>query len=251
MSNRLDGKTALVTGAASGMGRAIAREFLTEGAKVAFVDINADAVASEVAQHEAKNVLALSGDISQTDDVEKMVAEAITRFGQIDVLVNCAGILDGYATVLETSDELWDRVMRINLKGAFLVSRAVLDNMVANGAGSIVNIASIAGLVAGGGGAAYTAAKHGIVGLTRQTTYDFGKAGVRANAICPGAIETAMTREILDSGDAAVMDIIRSVPAGRHGQPEEVAKLALYLASDESAFVQGSVIAIDGGWTVR
>jgi 3-oxoacyl-[acyl-carrier protein] reductase len=251
MSNRLDGKTALVTGAASGMGRAIAREFLAEGANVAFVDINADAVASEVVQHDAKNVLALSGDISQTDDVEKMVAEAITRFGQIDVLVNCAGILDGYATVLETSDELWDRIMNVNLKGAFLVSRAVLANMVTRGAGSIVNIASIAGLVAGGGGAAYTAAKHGIVGLTRQTTYDFGKAGIRANAICPGAIETAMTREILDSGDAAVMDIIRSVPAGRHGQPEEVAKLALYLASDESAFVQGSVIAIDGGWTVR
>ena len=251
MNERLAGKTALITGAASGMGRAIAREFLVEGANVAFADINADAVGAETARQDAKKVLALSGDISQTADVEKMVSEAIERFGQIDILVNCAGILDGYATVLETSDELWDRIMNVNLKGAFLMSRAVLANMIEHGAGSIVNIASIAGLVAGGGGAAYTAAKHGIIGLTRQTTYDFGKAGVRANAICPGAIETAMTREILDSGDAAVMELIRSVPAGRHGQPEEVAKLALYLASDESAFVQGAVMAIDGGWTVR
>jgi 3-oxoacyl-[acyl-carrier protein] reductase len=131
------------------------------------------------------------------------------------------------------------------------MTRAILPGMIAAGGGAVVNVSSIAGLVAGGGGAAYTASKHGVIGLTRQIAYDYGKKGVRANAICPGAVETAMTKDILTSGDMAVMDLVRSVPAGCHGQPEEVAKLALYLASDDSSFVHGAVMAIDGGWTVR
>ena len=245
---RLDGKTALVTGAGSGMGRAIAQEFAREGAKVACLDINAEAAKMTALEIGG---IAVTCDIADPAAVATACAIAETELGRIDILVNCAGILDGYAPITETSDALWDRIMNVNLKGMFLVSRAVLPGMVARGNGAIVNISSIAGMVAGGGGAAYTASKHGVIGLTRQTSYDYGKHGIRANAICPGAIETAMTRDILNSGDMAVMELVRSVPAGRHGQPGEVAKLALYLASDEAGFVHGAVMAIDGGWTVR
>ena len=245
---RLDGKTALVTGAGSGMGQAIAQEFAREGAKVACLDINAEA--AKVTAQDIGGV-AFACDIADPGAVATACALAETALGRIDILVNCAGILDGYAPITETSDALWDRIMNVNLKGMFLVSRAVLPGMVARGTGAIVNISSIAGMVAGGGGAAYTASKHGVIGLTRQTSYDYGKHGIRANAICPGAIETAMTRDILNSGDMAVMELVRSVPAGRHGQPGEVAKLALYLASDEAGFVHGAVMAIDGGWTVK
>jgi 3-oxoacyl-[acyl-carrier protein] reductase len=123
--------------------------------------------------------------------------------------------------------------------------------MVERRSGVIVNLASIAGMVAGGGGAAYTSSKHGVIGFTRQLAYDYGKHGVRANAICPGAVETGMTRDILSSDNLAVMEMVRSVPAGRHAQPEEIAKLGLYLASDDSSFVHGAAFAIDGGWTVK
>ena len=245
---RLDGKTALVTGAGSGMGRAIAQEFAREGAKVACLDINAEAAKMTALEIGG---IAVTCDIADPAAVATACVIAETELGRIDILVNCAGILDGYAPITETSDALWDRIMNVNLKGMFLVSRAVLPAMVARGNGAIVNISSIAGMVAGGGGAAYTASKHGVIGLTRQTSYDYGKKGIRANAICPGAIETPMTRDILNSGDMAVMELVRSVPAGRHGQPGEVAKLALYLASDEAGFVHGAVMAIDGGWTVK
>lgn len=248
---KLDGKIAVVTGAGSGMGRAIAQEFATQGARIAAIDINAAAVTETVASLGAGRGVALTGDISDSAATARMVVEAEAAFGRVDILVNCAGVLDGYAPITETDDALWDRILGINLKGAFLLSRAALPGMVARGQGVIINISSIAGLVAGGGGAAYTSSKHGIIGLTRQTAYDYGKAGIRANAICPGAIETGMTRDILNADNLAVMELVRSVPAGRHGQPEEVAKLALYLASDDSSFVHGAAFAIDGGWTVK
>jgi 3-oxoacyl-[acyl-carrier protein] reductase len=153
--------------------------------------------------------------------------------------------------VLETSEEQWDRVLGINLKGMYLTSRALLPQMIDHGGGVIVNTASIAGMVAGGGGAAYTAAKHGVIGLTRQLAFDFGPKGVRANAICPGAVETGMTHDLFEAGEAEVMESVNSVPAGRYAQPEEIATLALFLAGDESDFIHGAAYVIDGGWTVR
>ena len=246
---KLKDQIALVTGAGSGMGRAIAQEFTTAGARVICLDLNGDAARATASG--LAGAVGLACDISNSAQVAEVCTKAETEIGQIDILVNCAGILDGYASVTETSDALWDKIIGVNLKGMFLVSRTVLPGMVARGYGVIVNISSIAGLVAGGGGAAYTSSKHGVIGLTRQMSYDYGKKGIRTNAICPGAVETAMTKEILTSGDMAVMEMVRSVPAGRHGQPEEIAKMALYLASDDASFVHGAVMVIDGGWTVK
>ena len=251
MSDRLANKIALVTGAGSGMGRAIAVEFAAQGAVVACLDLNVGSANATAKSLAGTNHFALECDIADEIAVVTAAGEAERRLGRIDILVNCAGVLDGYAAITETSTALWDKILNINLKGMFLTSRAVLPGMIAKKQGTIVNISSIAGLVAGGGGAAYTASKHGVIGLTRQTAYDYGKLGIRANAICPGAVETGMTKDILNSDNMAVMDMVRSVPAGRHGQPEEIAKLALYLASDESSFVHGAVMAIDGGWTVK
>jgi 3-oxoacyl-[acyl-carrier protein] reductase len=250
---RLAGKTALITGAGSGMGRAMARRFAAEGAEVAATDIDegsASATAAEI-RDAGGEASAFAIDVADSGSVATAVEAALGELGRIDVLCSNAGILDDYATVLETSEDQWDRVLSINLKGMYLTSRALLPQMIESGGGVIVNTASIAGLVAGGGGAAYTAAKHGVIGLTRQLAFDFGPKGVRANAICPGAVETGMTHDLFEAGEAEVMDSVNSVPAGRYAQPEEIASLALFLASDESDFVHGAAYVIDGGWTVR
>ncbi len=250
---KLAGKTAFITGAGSGMGRAMARRFAAEGAKVAVADIDegrAGATAEEI-RAGGGEAAAFVVDVADAGSVAAATAAALEEFGRVDVLCSNAGILDDYHTVLETPEEEWDRVLAINLKGMYLTSRALLPQMVENGGGVIVNTASIAGLVAGGGGAAYTAAKHGVIGLTRQLAFDFGARGVRANCICPGAVETGMTHELFEAGEAEVMESVNSVPAGRYAQPEEIANLALFLASDESDFVHGAAYVIDGGWTVR
>ncbi|MGH2940522.1 MAG: SDR family NAD(P)-dependent oxidoreductase [Solirubrobacterales bacterium] len=252
-NEKLAGKTAFITGAGSGMGRAMARRFAAEGARVAAADIDADradAVAAEI-RGNGGTASAFTIDVADSASVGAAVDAALAEMGPVDILCSNAGILDDYATVLETSEEQWDRVLGINLKGMYLTSRALLPQMIDNGRGVIVNTASIAGMVAGGGGAAYTAAKHGVIGLTRQLAFDFGPKGVRANAICPGAVETGMTHDLFEAGEAEVMDSVNSVPAGRYAQPEEIANLALFLAGDESDFIHGAAYVIDGGWTVR
>jgi len=252
-SDKLAGKTAFITGAGSGMGRAMARRFAAEGARVAATDIDAGratAIAEEI-RGDGGAASAFTIDVADSGSVGAAVDAALAELGRIDILCSNAGILDDYATVLETSEEQWDRVLGINLKGMYLTSRALLPQMIDNGGGVIVNTASIAGMVAGGGGAAYTAAKHGVIGLTRQLAFDFGSKGVRANAICPGAVETGMTHDLFEAGEADVMESVNSVPAGRYAQPEEIANLALFLAGDESDFIHGAAYVIDGGWTVR
>ncbi len=251
MSDKLSGKVAFITGAGSGMGKAVALEFARNGAKIVAVDINKESVNNTCFEIGAENAFPIDGDISTADSVKRMCDEAIAHFGRVDILVNNAGILDNYLPVTETDEALWDKVLNVNLKSMFLTTRALIPQMVDGGGGVIINVASIAALVAGGGGAAYTASKHGVVGLTRQIAFDYGLKGVRANAICPGAVETGMTKDIFASDDAAVMAAVRSVPAGRYGKPEEIAKLALYLASEDASFVHGAAFVIDGGWTVK
>lgn len=234
------------------MGRAISQRFAREGARVAVLDLNLETAeaTAHLIREAGGEAFAVGCDVSQHTSVTTAAEEVLAELPRLDVLVNNAGMLDGYAPLLDTSEELWDRILGVDLKSMFLVTRAFLPAMIEGGGGSIVNTASIAGFVAGGGGIAYTSAKHGVIGFTKQLAADYGKDGVRANAVCPGAIETGMTKSIFEAGDAAVMESVNSVPAGRYAQPEEVANLALFLASDESSFVYGASYVIDGGWTV-
>lgn len=250
---KLNGRIAIVTGAGSGIGRAMAIEFCAQGATVIAVDIRRDAVeATNKLVEDPARCLPFNADIAVQDEVEGVVAAGLERFGRIDVLCNNAGILDGYTPAHETTTELWNRVIGVNLTGAFLLCRAVVPSMITQGQGVIINTASIAAVVAGGGGAAYTASKHGLLGLTKQLAFDYGKLGIRANAICPGAIHTGMTGHLLtaDGRNPHVDAAIAGTPAGRWGQPIEIAKLAVFLASDDADFIHGSAITIDGGWTV-
>lgn len=248
---RLGDRMAIVTGAGSGMGRAIALEFGTAGGRVACLDLNGPAALATAERLGPGRGVAIPCDVADGASVTAAVARATAEFGAAEILANCAGVHDGFAPLGKTPDELWDRVMNVNLRGMFLMTRAVLPAMLAGGRGAIVNIASVAGLVGRAGGAAYTASKHGVIGLTRQTACDYGRKGIRANAICPGAVETAMTRDILDPANTAGLALIRATPSGRHGQPREVARIALCLVSDDGSFVQGAAIPVDGGWTAR
>lgn len=248
----LEGKVAIVTGAGSGIGRAISLRFAKEGATVAAVDYMAATAEETVGMLKAAGGkgMSVACDVSKTADVDRMVTTVVDAYGKIDVLCNNAGVFDGFTPTLDTDDALWDRVIGINLKGVFLVARRVIPEMLKNGKGSIVNTASIAGLVANGGGVAYTASKHGVVGVTRQLAAEFSGQGLRINAFCPGGILTGMTKDL--AADEATDALIKSGQLlARWGKPEEMAAAALFLASDESSFSTGSLLVVDGGWTTR
>lgn len=248
--NRFEGRTAVITGAGSGMGAAMARGFHAEGAAVIAVDVDEAGLDATIAD--------LGGEAARAQPVVLDVTdrEAVATFGagldRVDVLCNNAGILDDYAPAHETDWDLWSRIIAVNLTGPYLMAHAILPRMLAWERGAIVNTASIAGFVAGGGGAAYTTSKHGLIGFTKQLAFDYGRRGIRANAICPGAIATGMTVELRtpELGNEHVDAAIEATPAGRWGEPEEVAALALFLASDEASFIHGVPVLVDGGWTL-
>jgi 3-oxoacyl-[acyl-carrier protein] reductase len=192
--------------------------------------------------------LALRTDVADEDAVAAMAEVALERFGKVDVLMNNAGILEDFLPAADTPTSVWDRVLGVNLFAQFFTARALLPQMVERGDGAIINIASTAGLNGGNGGAAYTTSKHAIIGFTRQLCFDYARQGIRANVICPGAVETGMTKEIFASPDAAVMAAVESAPIGRWAQPDELAAAALFLASDEASFVNGAVYVVDGGF---
>lgn len=247
-AGRLEGKFALVTGAGSGIGRATAELFAREGAGVAVVDVRGAEETAAAIEAGGGAALALATDVADNAAVEAMVAAATERFGQVDVLVNNAGILDDYLPAHETPDEVWERVMGVNLKAQFLTARALIPQMLEHGGGAIVNVASTAGLNGGNGGASYTTSKHGVIGFTRQLCFDYARQGIRCNVVCPGAVETRMTHEIFSSGDAEVMKAVESAPIGRWAQPEELAAALLFLASEDASFVNGAVYVVDGGF---
>jgi 3-oxoacyl-[acyl-carrier protein] reductase len=250
MAGRLEGKAALVTGAGSGIGRATATMFAREGAKVAVVDVDAASAqaSADLIAAAGGEAVAIPTDVADGPAVQEMADDAVAEFGGVDVLVNNAGILDDYLPAAETPDEVWERVMGVNLKGQFMTCRALIPQMLERGGGAIINVASTAGLNGGNGGAAYTTSKHGVIGFTRQLCFDYARKGLRCNVVCPGAVETGMTHEIFSSGDAEVMKAVESAPIGRWAQPDELAAALLFLASEDASFVNGAVYVVDGGF---
>jgi 3-oxoacyl-[acyl-carrier protein] reductase len=249
-TGRLEGKVAVVTGAGSGIGRASAELFAAEGARVAVVDVNSESSqeTAEAIGQAGGEAIAIPTDVSDPEAVQAMADAAVERFGRVDVLMSNAGILDDFEPAAETSDEVWNRILGVNLNGMFFTARALIPQMLEHGGGAIINVASTAGLNGGNGGAAYTTSKHGVIGFTRQLCFDYARKGIRCNVICPGAVETGMTEEIFSSGDAEVMKAVESAPIGRWAQPEELAAAALFLASDDASFVNGAVYVVDGGF---
>lgn len=256
MTGRLTDKVAIVTGAASGMGKAIAEAYAKEGAKVVLADLNADALTSVVADITSAGGVATStvADMSKEADVAAMVKTATDTYGKLDILVNNAGIMDNFKAVGNVSDELWQKVIAINLTGPFMASRAAIHVMENQDTGGvIINNASVGGLFGARGGAAYAASKHGLIGLTKNIAATYGTFGkIRANAIAPGGVATNIGNTITDpdplGGRAIAATGSQDAPMG---QPEEIANVAVFLASDESSFVNGDTIKADGGWTAR
>lgn len=244
------GRTVFITGAASGIGYQQAVAFLEQGAHVYALDHAEDGLRNIKRRYPSQMDYTVGG-VTSDDSVTDAVNAADAHFASIDILLNTAGILDGYATTLETGDALWDKVMLTNVKGMYMVTNAILPSMLRKNAGVIVNMASIAGLVAGGGGAAYTASKHAIVGYTKQLAYDYARFGVRANAIAPGAIRTPMNEADFE-GDGSIAEwVANETPAGRWATAKEVADLTLFLASGKADYMHGSVLPLDGGWTIK
>ena len=240
-------KVVFITGAASGIGYAQATEFLQNGANVFGFDQDEDGlqqlqtIFGEAFQYS-------SGSVKDRKQVQHAIQKAINTFQKIDILLNTAGVLDDFSKTLETDELLWNHIMDTNVKGTFLTTNAVLPYMLRQQKGVIINMASIAGLIPGGGGAAYTASKHAIVGYTKQLDFDYCREGIRVNAIAPGAIQTPMNAKDFEGEGEMAQWVANETPAGRWAKPEEVAYLTLFIASDMADYMHGNIIPLDGGW---
>jgi NAD(P)-dependent dehydrogenase (short-subunit alcohol dehydrogenase family) len=251
MEKMFENKVVVITGAGSGMGKAMAIQFAAEGAKVIVSDINAERVDEVVKEIKSKsgNATGIVTNVAKEEDVKKMIDAAIVNYGALDILVNNAGVMDDFSPVAEVSNELWNKVIGVNLNGPFYACRLAVQQMLKQGKGVIINVSSIGGLNGARAGAAYTSSKHALIGLTKNIGYMYASKGIRCNAIAPGGVNT----NIMDGVNAnkAGLDIIGKGMASnpRMGEPSEIADLALYLASDKSSNVNGAVIVADGGWT--
>ena len=248
---QLAGKVALITGGASGIGRATALLFAREGAAIALADVNADAalrVAGEISKA-CGRIFFEPIDVTRAADCRRLAERAIREFGRIDILFNNAGIIRR-ATVLELTEDDWDRVMAVNVKSIYLLSREVIPHMQKAGGGTIINTASGWGLVGGAKAAVYCASKGAVVLLTKAMAIDHGQQKIRVNCICPGDTDTGMLREEarqLGEENSHFLAESAKRPLGRVGSPEEIAQVALYLATDASSFVTGTALVVDGG----
>lgn len=248
----LQGKVAIVTGAASGLGKQIALLYAKQGAKVVAADYNQESLDKFIA--EIPNELEISpitGDISNLDDVKAIFQRAQEKFGQVDILVNNAGVMDQMDPVGNLSDELFERVMNINVRGTFYMMREAIQIFEKKKNGVIVNIASLGGLEGGRAGAAYTSSKHAVVGLTKNTAYFYAKSGIRCNAVAPGAMNTNIMSGNINFSTAGklIKSMISTQGNQKIADPLEVANVALFLASEEASFVNGAIVVADGGWS--
>ncbi len=248
---KLQGKAAVITGAASGIGRSIARIFAAEGARSVLVDVDEGRLNKVVAELRGKDaeVEPMLVDLSDAQACAGVISRCKERFGSVDILCNNAGVLASLTPCHDTDDALWRKVMSVNLDAPFALTRAALQHMQEQGSGAIVNTASAAGEHGGRGGCAYTASKHALIGLTRSVAWYYGGQGIRCNAVAPGAIQTRMQGSFVPhpGGMAAYQPHFPTIP--RFGKAMEVAQAVAFLASDDAAYVNGTVMAVDGGWT--
>lgn len=249
---RVSGKVIIVTGAASGMGKAMAELFAAEGAHVVVSDIHY-AGAQEVAEAITKNggtAIAIETNVAEEGAVRQLIDDTLSTYGKLDILVNNAGIMDGMEGVEDVTDERWERVFSINTTGVMRLMRLVLPIFRAQGHGIILNNISIGGLNGARAGAAYTASKHAVVGLTKNTAYLYANEGIRCNGIAPGAVETNIGQSMTNINDFGMGRTMLGMGLNpRTAKPEEIAKLALFLVSEESSFVNGAIVVADGGWS--
>ncbi|EUJ42590.1 SDR family oxidoreductase [Listeria riparia] len=250
--SKLAGKVAVITGAASGMGRQIAEIYAKEGAKVVVADIQLEEAQKTVDEIKANNgeALAVVANVMKEEDVQAMIDKAVETYGTLDILVNNAGIMDNFVPAGEVTDELWDRVFAINTTGVMRITRKAISIFEKQGHGVIVNIASAGGLFGSRAGAAYTASKHAVVGFTKNVGFQYANKNIRCNAIAPGAVNTNIGTTIYAPdkfGQERAMIGMGTNP--RVGEASEIAKVALFLGSNDSSFVNGTVITADAGWT--
>jgi NAD(P)-dependent dehydrogenase (short-subunit alcohol dehydrogenase family) len=249
MTGMLADKVVLVTGAGSGIGRAAARVFAAHGARLLLADIDGDTCEETAAMVDA---VAVTADVSIEDDVAAMVDAAITAYGRLDGAFNNAGVDGTFAPVVESTVDNWQEVMAVNLTGVWLCMRAEIRRMLASGGGAIVNTSSTGGLVGMGHGiAAYVAAKHGVVGLTKAAALEYATHGIRINAVCPGTVRTGMYEQVVATGVVTEEEIAAMQPINRPADAEEIAEAAAWLLSDHASFVTGQALAVDGGLVAR
>jgi NAD(P)-dependent dehydrogenase (short-subunit alcohol dehydrogenase family) len=246
----MQNKVALVTGGGSGLGRASALAFAAAGADVVVADIDVDGGAETISLIERPSEF-VHVDVTEPEQVAGMVERTIERFGRLDCAVNCAGTTGPGAPTADYTLDDWERTLRLNLTSVFLCLKHEIPAMLANGGGSIVNIASGAGLIGFAGLPAYVASKHGVVGLTRAAALEYVTAGIRINAVCPGSTRTPMLEGFMGGDETVERMMTKTVPLGRLGRPEEIAEAVLWLCSDAASFVIGHALAVDGGSVMR